>query len=271
MVDLRIGTSGWVYDFWVGGFYPRFTKPSDYLKTYSKIFNIVEIDNSFYRFPTRETVKQWAEETPDDFIFTAKVHRRITAEKRLHDCGKDLEYMYRVFEPMVNKLGAFVFQFPPGFTFAEGIEKLGRIIPTLDSRFKYAMEFRDDSWFRKETYELLKSSKITLAWSEIPTATNPAVTTTDWVYLRFIGERDIPEGKLGEVRRDLEEQKAKWAKRVQDQLNSVRSAYIFFNNRFEGFGPGSVNSFRKLMGLQEIDFKKLNLGSQQTLFDFTQK
>lgn len=271
MVDLRVGTSGWVYDFWVGGFYPKYTKSTDYLKTYSKIFNIVEIDNSFYRFPTRETVKQWADETPDDFVFTAKVHRRITSEKRLVNISDDLDFMYRVFEPLLNKMGAFVFQFPPGFTFEEGIEKLSKLIPILDTRFRYAVEFRHDSWFRKETFELLRAGKITLAWSEITSATNPGVLTSDNLYMRFIGERDIPESRLGEVRRELDEQKAKWAERVKQQLSVVRSAYVFFNNRFEGFGPGSVNSFRKLMGMEQIDFKKLNLGSQQTLFDFGAK
>ena len=268
MIDFRIGTSGWVYDFWVGGFYPSFTVPADYLKVYSKIFNLVEIDNSFYRFPSRQSTKQWAAETPADFVFTAKFHRRITAEKRLTDYRQDLEYLYRVFEPMGEKLRAFVIQLPPNFTFGEGIEKLGRLISDLDSRYRYAVEFRHDSWFRDQTYELLRASKIAMAWSEIPFATNPGVVTTDLIYLRFIGERDIPESQLGGVKRDLLEKKSLWAKRLKDQLPSASTAYVFFNNRFEGFGPGSVNSLRKLVGLSEIDFTKLNLGAQRTLFDF---
>lgn len=268
MADLRIGTSGWVYDFWVGGFYPSLTKPAEYLKMYSKIFKIVEIDNSFYRFPSRETTKQWADETPDDFFFTAKFHRRITEQKRLTDYKKDLEYLFHVFEPLGSKLASFVIQLPPSFTFEEGIEKLGRLVADLDARYRYAVEFRHNSWFRKETYDLLKASKISIAWSEIPYTVNPGILTSDSIYLRFIGERDIPERELGEVKRDIATKKELWAKRVREHLPSVKAACVFFNNRFEGFGPGSVNSFRKLLGMEEIDFRRLNLGSQQTLFDF---
>jgi uncharacterized protein YecE (DUF72 family) len=257
-----------VYDFWVGGFYPSFTPSSDYLKVYSKIFKIVEIDSSFYRFPSVESTKEWASETPDDFVFTAKFPRRITIEKRLTDCEKDVEYLFHVFEPMGVKLKAFVIQLPPSFTFEEGAQKLGRLIPTLDPKYRYAVEFRHDSWFRKETYDLLKASKVCMAWSEIPYARNSGVVTSDFIYLRFIGERDIPESQLGEVKRDIAEKKALWAKRLTDKLQSVEFAYVFFNNRFEGFGPGSVNSFRKLIGMEEIDFARINLGGQSTLFDF---
>ena len=268
LADLRIGTSGWVYPFWAGGFYPSFTKPADYLRTYSKIFKIVEIDSSFYRIPTRETIKEWTDGTADDFLFTAKISRRITEEKRLADVKDDLQYTFKVFEPMRRKLAAFVFQLPPSFTFEEGIEKLAKMVPNLDPRYKYAVEFRHDSWFREETYELLKASKVSAAWSETPSATNPGPVTSEFVYLRFIGERDIPESQLGEVRRDIASKKDLWAKRLKEQLRSAKSAYVFFNNRFEGFGPGSVNSFRKLLGMEEIDFRRINLGGQQTLLDF---
>ena len=268
MAELRIGTSGWVYPFWVGGFYPSFTKPADYLKMYSKIFNIVEIDSSFYRIPTKDTIKQWADETPDDFLFTAKFRKTITAEKRLTDVKSDLEYFFQAFEPMQSKLAAFVIQLPPSFTFEEGIEKLGKLIPDLDPRYRYAVEFRHNSWFRKETYDLLRASKISLAWSETPYATNPGVVTSDFIYLRFIGERDIQERQLGEVLRDIVQKKTRWAEKLKAELPDVNRAFVFFNNRFEGFGPGSANSFRRLVGMEQIDFKRINLGSQQTLFDF---
>jgi len=268
LAELRIGTSGWVYDFWVGGFYPSFTKPADYLKMYSKILKIVEIDSSFYRIPSRETIKQWADETPDGFLFTAKFRKTITAEKRLTDVKGDIEYFLSCFEPMGEKLAAFVIQFPPSFTFEEGIQKLGRTIPDLDPRYRYAVEFRDVTWFRKETYDLLRASNIALAWSEIPYTKNTGVVTGDFIYLRFIGERNLPQNELGKVLRERVQQRQNWAERLKEELPKVKKAFVFFNNQFEGFGPGSVNSFRRLMGLEQIDFQKVNLGGQQTLFDF---
>ncbi len=266
--DLKIGTSGWVYDFWMGEFYPTFSKPSDYLRLYSKNFDLVEIDSSFYRFPSRKSSTLWEHETPDDFIFTAKFPRRITSEKRLTDYKRDLEYLYEVFLPLRKKLAAFLIQLPPSFTFVEGIEKLSGFLPDLDPSYRYAIEFRHDSWFRIETYDLLRSSNISLAWNEFASVKNPGVLTSDFIYLRFIGERDLPESTLGEVRRDLRDKKQLWATRVQEHLQGVQAAYVFFNNRFEGFAPGSVNSFRNILGIEPVDFKTQNLGTQQTLFDF---
>jgi uncharacterized protein YecE (DUF72 family) len=217
LADLRIGTSGWVYDFWVGGFYPTNTPSSDYLKMYSKIFNIVEIDNSFYRFPTAETTREWAEQTPDDFAFTAKIHRRISQEKRLSDFAKDLEYMYSVFAPLKEKLKVFVLQLPPSFSFEGGAEKLARFTAAFDPNYRLAVELRHDSWFRKETYDLLRASKVALAWSEIPFATNPGVVTTDFVYLRFIGERDIPKGRAGRRGEGLSSKEAEVGREAQER------------------------------------------------------
>ncbi|MEE8115045.1 MAG: DUF72 domain-containing protein [Nitrososphaerales archaeon] len=268
MGDLKIGTSGWVYDFWMGEFYPTFSKPNDYLKIYSKIFYLVEIDSSFYRFPSRKSTGLWADETPDNFIFTAKIPRRITNEKRLTDYKRDLEYLYEVFQPLQKKLAAFLIQLPPSFTFTEGMGKLSLFLHDLDNSYRYSIEFRHDSWFRSETYDLLNANHVSLAWSEVPFVTNPGILTSDFIYLRFIGERDLPESSLGEIRRDLQDKKQLWARRLLKHLQGVKSAYVFFNNRFEGFAPGSVNSFRNILGIGSIDFKTLNLGTQQTLFDF---
>jgi len=271
LAELRIGTSGWVYDFWVGGFYPTFTKSDDYLKMYSKIFNIVEIDSSFYRVPDRKTIKQWADETPADFLFTAKFRKTITADKRLTAVKEDVEYLLSCFEPMRKKLAAFVIQLPPSFTFQEGIEKLGKMISYLDPQYRYAVEFRDVTWFRKETYDLLRASNVALAWSEIPYTKNTGVVTSDFIYLRFIGERNLPQDELGRVLRERVQQRQNWAERLKEELPKVKKAFVFFNNQFEGFGPGSVNSFRRLMGMEQIDFQRVNLGGQQTLFDFGQE
>jgi len=80
------------------------------------------------------------------------------------------------------------------------------LIPDLDPKYRYAVEFRDVTWFRKETYDLLRASNIALAWSEIPYARNTGVVTTDFIYLRFIGERNLPQKQLGEVLRDIGEE-----------------------------------------------------------------
>jgi uncharacterized protein YecE (DUF72 family) len=55
--QLLLGTSSWAGDGWVGSFYPENAKSQDFLPFYATQFNTVEIDSTFYRLPTAQTVK----------------------------------------------------------------------------------------------------------------------------------------------------------------------------------------------------------------------
>ncbi|MFQ5999050.1 MAG: DUF72 domain-containing protein [Candidatus Bathyarchaeia archaeon] len=80
-MKLRVGCGGWSYSNWVGPFYPTNTSSLDYLKLYSRVFDIVEIDSSFYRNPSPRQVSHWRNSTPDDFLFSAKLPKSITHDK----------------------------------------------------------------------------------------------------------------------------------------------------------------------------------------------
>jgi len=108
MEELHVGTMGWSYDFWKGNFYPEGSK--NLLPEYAKNFDMVEIDNTFYRIPSRDTVMNWKEETPDDFIFSAKFPRKITHIKMLKDCEEELEVFIEHMSLMGNKLGPMLIQ-----------------------------------------------------------------------------------------------------------------------------------------------------------------
>jgi uncharacterized protein YecE (DUF72 family) len=64
-----------------------------------------------------------------------------------------------------------------------------------------------------------------------------------------------------------------WSKTLRETGDSVKDSFIFFNNHFAGFGPGSANEFRRLMGLVELDWSGLNQANaaQKTLFEFSGK
>jgi uncharacterized protein YecE (DUF72 family) len=83
--QIHIGTSGWHYKHWLGTFYPEGTKPAGQLPYYLKYFNTVEINNSFYRLPTKETFTNWKNAVPEDFLFVVKASRFITHMKKLKD------------------------------------------------------------------------------------------------------------------------------------------------------------------------------------------
>ena len=82
---IHIGTSGWHYQHWVGPFYPRGTRPEAFLAQYAHSFRTTEINNTFYRLPSPETLTGWRDGTPQDFTFACKASRYITHMKKLRD------------------------------------------------------------------------------------------------------------------------------------------------------------------------------------------
>ena len=82
---LKLGTSSWSVDSWVGGFYPVGSHPSQYLSLYAQKYNSVEVDNTFYHIPSWTMVRKWYEDTPPGFLFSAKIPRIITHEKVLEN------------------------------------------------------------------------------------------------------------------------------------------------------------------------------------------
>jgi uncharacterized protein YecE (DUF72 family) len=91
---------------------------------YSKVFDYVEIDSSFYRIPNQFLVNRWAKSTPDGFRFTTKFLRTVTHEKRLGDLAGDLEYFYKAMAPLEEKLLCLLIQLPPSMSKDEGLKKL---------------------------------------------------------------------------------------------------------------------------------------------------
>src|SRR5690349_14814711 len=84
---IRIGTQGWNYDAWVGPFYPVGTRPADFLSVYSRAFDTVEVDSTFYAIPPSKTVRGWADRTPAGFTFALKMPQEVTHERRLRDAA----------------------------------------------------------------------------------------------------------------------------------------------------------------------------------------
>ena len=260
---LRIGCSGWSYKDWQGNFYPAGLGAGDYLRYYSKVFNCVEIDSTFYRVPSAQMVTQWKNNTPEGFLFSPKLPKKITHEKKLKDVGSSLVYFYSVMSKLGKKLGPIAIQLPPSIKVATHKELMDEFIGQLSPEFKHAIEFRHKSWFTPETYELLHRNNIAMVWSLNQYLETPPEVTADFVYMRMVGDREITE--FGGIQRDRSEDMKRWASVVQDTAGKYESGYIFFNNHFAGFSPESANEFRRLLGLMELDWKVQGT-EQRTLF-----
>ena len=259
MVDLslvRIGCISWTYPDWQDSFYPEGIKSSEYLSLYSKVFDLVEIDSTFYRIPYASTVKRWKDKTPPDFLFSAKLPKRITHDSRLKDVSNNLKSFETMIKTLGTKLACIIAQMPPNFKFEKSFELLSKFLEDIDPTIRYAIEFREASWFREETYNLLKKKNVALAWSVTLSAKERIlpVVTSDFLYLRFMGQfGEFP--KFDHVQREKTSILNEWLDNLKNVPNSVKQAYVLMSNHFEGFAPSTANSFRKLLGLQEINWK----------------
>ena len=110
-MEILVGTSAFTADGWPGSFYPKGMKPADFLTYYSTKFNVVELDNTFYRIPPLSMVEGWNNKTPNGFTFAAKVPRTITHDKVLVDCEDELRYFLNAMDNLGDKLGPLLFQF----------------------------------------------------------------------------------------------------------------------------------------------------------------
>lgn len=258
-MQIYVGCSGWSYSSWKGPFYPVDLDNSEWLNYYSHVFDFVEIDSSFYRIPTAFTVKNWLKKTPDNFRFTAKFPKVITHDKRLKNVENELEIFFSQIDPLQDKTSALLIQLPPSLGIVEGLEALREVVPELDNRFRYAVEVRNNSWFQDLAYSFFANNNICMVWSQLAGLRTPPVITTDFLYVRFIGDRRIGEEDFGRIQIDRIAELQYWSDKVkqitENVADRVELAIVAANNHYAGFGPGTANVFRRLLGISEATWK----------------
>jgi len=267
-----VGCSGWSYTSWQGPFYPTNIENSGWLKYYSRVFDYVEIDSSFYKIPHIITVNNWSKRTPQNFKFTAKFPRIITHEKRLKDVDKELDQFFESIGPISRKTLTLLIQLSPSMQIFEGLESLRDLVPNLDPGFRYAVEVRHPSWFQDLAYNFFANNGICMVWSQLAKLKTPPVVTTDFLYLRLIGDRSIQEKDFGRIQIDRLLDMQKWVdnlKTVEDE--NIKLAIMTANNHYAGFGPGTVNIFRNMLGLPEAKWEEVDEEEKQETLDSKQR
>jgi len=262
-MELKIGCTGWSYEGWIGAFYPKNMDAHNHLKHYSSVFDITEINSTFYRIPTISMTRKWYSDTPEKFLFTAKLPKSITHDNRLKP-SPYLDSFLQSIKPLEKKMIILVTQLPPSLSFSEAEQNLDKMIRHLPKDFKYVVEGRHESWFSDQANRFLSDRNISLVWNEVQGVDNPSTLTTDFVYLRLIGDRSISEKEFGKISIDRTELVKKWAQRLKQIANKVSLAIVVANNHFEGFAPATANKFRTEMGLEEVIWTDTK---QKTLFD----
>jgi uncharacterized protein YecE (DUF72 family) len=278
-LQYHIGCSGWSYSAWLGPFYPSKLENSDWLRYYSQIFDYVEIDSSFYRMPSKFMVKNWAKKTPDNFRFTAKFPKVITHDKHLVDVNEEVYTYLSNMEPLQEKTIALLIQLPPSMQIVPGLQGLKDLVRILDGRFRYAVEVRHPSWFQDLAYNFFANNDICMVWSQLARMSTPPIVTSDFLYVRFIGDRSINEKDFGKIQKDRIVEMKQWADEIKQvesgkergRNKEVNLAMIAANNHYAGFGPGTANLFRKMVGLPELSWEDQLRIQEQVRFELQQE
>jgi len=217
----------------------------------------VEIDSTFYQIPAKNMVDLWNARTLPNFKFSAKFPRVITHEKKFQNCQRELELFYEAMLPLKDKILTLLIQFPPSFKITDGLEALGKYDFYFDDTYRYAVEVRHSSWFNDLAYNFFKKNNICLVWNQLDIVRTPPVVTTDFTYIRFIGDRSISEKDFGTIQRDRANEMVNWANRlkeVEQHERDVESAMVAANNHYAGFGPETTNMFREMLGLKRVEW-----------------
>jgi len=241
---IRIGCSGWNYQSWRGGeFYPKGCPPSRWLEHYSRVFDTVEVNSTFYRLASQKAVAHWIEQTPPGFVFALKASRYLTHIKRLADLDQGIARYYERIEPLTktpDKLGPIVWQLPPNFQRDE--ERLESALAALPEG-RHCFEFRHKSWFTDDVYALLRAYGVALVIGDRKGLDFQTYEmTTDWTLVRFHhGHR----GRRGNYSNsELEE----WALRFEEWSREVE-IYAYFNNDWEVFAPRNARWMRRRLNV----------------------
>jgi uncharacterized protein YecE (DUF72 family) len=270
-MSILIGTQGWNYAAWVGPFYPPETRPSEFLPTYARAFQAVEVDSTFYAVPDPRAVRAWGERTPPEFTFALKMPKEVTHERRLRDAG-DLvrDFLDRV-RQLGPKLGPILLQMGPDFA-PDELPAVEQFVPTLPGDLRFAIELRQSRWMSAEVLpqllELLAHHGIALALSDgrwIPRETMLELAeraTADFLYVRWMGpDREITD--YSRVQFDRAEEIRAWSVALKHAANT-KEIYGFFNNHFAGHSPASAREMQRLVGQQPVDPETLR--GQRSLF-----
>jgi uncharacterized protein YecE (DUF72 family) len=265
---IRIGAQGWNYDAWLGGFYPSGTRPVDFLATYARAFDTVEVDSTFYAVPAEKTVEGWARRTPDNFLFTLKLPQSITHERRLRASEEETALFIARARGLGPKLGPILMQMGPDF----GIEEFPALVAYLATwprDVAVAIEFRRRAWVNRDVHAMLAEHGVSFALSDgpwIPRAQLLALIdkpTAPFHYIRWMGpDREITDHSRVQVDRSREIES--WAEVMMRAADAGRAVYAYSSNYYAGHAPQTARDAQAAVGQQPV--RPDTLGTQMSLF-----
>jgi len=243
--DIRIATSGWHYDDWSSLFYPSELPKSKWFEYYSKHFDTVEINNTFYHLPKEQTFANWRKQAPKNFLFTVKANRYITHIKRLNEPQEPLERFFGRANLLQAHLGPVLYQLPPSFhkdldrlkVFLQALSSIP--VANLHKKQIAVFEFRHESWFSQDTYELLSEFNAAFCIHDLVSIPTPRVITGDVIYVRFHGPTGRYAGNYSKSAL------RSWAKWIKANIKDKKAIYAYFNNDIHAYAVNNAKTLKE--------------------------
>lgn len=235
----HIGCSGWFYWRWRGGFYPEGLPTSEWFAHYASHFETVEINASFYSWPTEATVKTWIRQAEGkQFVYTVKVCELITHIKRFEGTKTLVKDFGVIADLLGPRMGCFLFQLPPSVRYtAAGLKK---ILSQLDHTRRNVVEFRHASWWNDDVYAAFRDTGTIFCSCSGPRLPDELVKTADDIYLRLHGTRQW-------YRHDYSEAELRvWSERIRQ--SGAKRVWVYFNNDYEGYATKNAGLLSSLLG-----------------------
>jgi uncharacterized protein YecE (DUF72 family) len=239
---LHIGCSGWFYWKWRGLFYPQDLPTGKWFAHYADSFDTVEINASFYSWPTVANVKAWMQQTGKrPFVFTVKVCELITHVKKLTGTKTLIKDFGFIADLLDEQMGCFLFQFPASYRYTKG--RLSALMKQLDPARRNVVEFRHASWWNETVYDAFRQTGTIFCSCSGPKLPDVLIKTADTIYVRLHGPERWYRHDYGN------EELAKWAERIR--RSRAKHVFVYFNNDYEAYAPRNALSLRAMLAAGE--------------------
>ncbi|HEY8993231.1 MAG TPA: DUF72 domain-containing protein [Lacunisphaera sp.] len=237
-MQIHIGCSGWFYSHWRGIFYPPLEPTTKlWFAYYANVFQTVELNAPFYRWPKPATVRRWKREAPPGFLYSVKVNQQITHERRLVRTRALVRDYYEIASVLGEKMGCFLFQFPPSHKYTAA--RLKSIVTQLDPAYRNVVEFRHRSWWRPAVYRALAERRITFCAVSAPRLPGEFPPGQAVLYVRL-------SGKTRWYRHDYSPvELTQWAERIM--ASDAKEVWIYFNNDRDGHAIKNALMLRRIL------------------------
>ena len=235
--SVHVGCSGWRYWKWRNSFYTDVPQP-EWFEHYLKHFDTVEINASFYSWPTVAGVQAWRRAPgKKKFVYTVKVCELITHIKKFKGTKTLVRDFGTIADILGDRMGCFLFQLPPSYRYTK--TRLKDIVSQLDPARRNVVEFRHASWWNEDVYSAFRKAGIIFCSCSGPRLPDELIRTADEVYLRLHGPKrwyrhDYSKDELME-----------WAIRIK--ASGAKRAWIYFNNDYDAHAPKNATVLRRML------------------------